>query len=105
MSKRFEHVIDFQAPRDFEADHILELIELNKDAAVQYMSEWHYPGEHPTSDEDDIEWGSSTRVYQDGEGYILSWDPNLEIVELLYDTEFDSDDFDPDDPPPGNLGW
>lgn len=103
MARRFERVIDFQAPRDWEAEHVLDLIDLNEEAAVQYMSEWHYPGEHETFD--DLEWGSSTRVYQDGTGYILSWDPNVEIVELIYDTEFDPDTFDPDDPPPGELGW
>ena len=50
------------------------------DAAIKFLSDWHYPGEHPTGERGA---GRSDAVYERN-GYVLSWNQALGYISLAY---------------------
>ncbi len=54
------------------------------EGAINFLEQWHYPGEHETSDEPGH--GSADDVHH-SDGYILSWNEGLEYVSLEYEIE------------------
>lgn len=89
---RYERVIFAQTD---DADEPLSILDNDgEDAAIEYLSEWHNPGEHETAD--DLSAGSSDRTFESDDGYILSWNQGLRYIGLEFDTEFD---LEPDDNP------
>lgn len=68
-----------------EADEILELINTKGErAALEYMKQWHYPGEHMTRPEPGH--GSDDEIFQ-RDGYILSYNPRIGYAGLVYRLE------------------
>jgi len=65
-----------------EADEALKLYQdKGCEAALQYLSEWHYPGEHETSDKYSA--GSSDTTYEIA-GYRLTVNTALNYIGLEY---------------------
>lgn len=84
MTKRYERVVFMQ---DDEADEVLRVLdEQGEEAAIEHLSQWHYPGEHDGDDE--LAAGSSDDVYTSDDGYVLTWNTRLGYVGLEYDTCF-----------------
>lgn len=81
---RYEEVVFFQG---HEADHALNiLMEDGKDEAMEYLKQWHYPGEHDGSEE--LGHGKLDKNYEK-DGYIMSWNSAIGYIGLVYDTEHD----------------
>ena len=79
---RYEEVVFMQ---DHEADDVLKILdERGEDAALDYLIQWHDPGIHDTSDE--LGHGTSDRTYEK-DGYIMSWNPYIGYIGLVYDTK------------------
>ncbi len=80
MSKpKIERIIFLQGE---QADEALELYRnTGAEGVLQYLSEWHYPGEHETVSEYGA--GSSDRTYEIG-GYKLTVNLNLNYIGLEY---------------------
>ena len=74
-----------------DADEPLQILDdLGVAAAIDYLAEWHDPGEHETSDE--LGHGTDDNHYFDeNSGYHLSWNSRLGYIGLEFDTEFDDD--------------
>lgn len=82
---RYERVIFFDGE---EADDVFDLIdEYGEEDAIAHLSQWHYPGEHETSDEPGA--GTSDETYENQDGYIMSWNRGLGYIGLEFDTEAD----------------
>ncbi len=62
--------------------------------AVEYLADWHNPGEHDTRDEPGR--GTADEFFESDDGYIMSWNDGLGYIGLEFDTEFD---LEPDDNP------
>jgi len=98
---RYESVIVAQSENAYE---FLDIIEVDgEEEALEYATQWHYPGEHETFD--GLEYSSDTRVFERGDGYIITWVPNLEMFELIFDTEFDRAEWEEMGGVTGKLGW
>lgn len=85
---RYEQIAFFESNDD--AWHVLQLVDNDEiEVAVDYLKQWHYPGEHDTRDEPG--YGSDDDVYgpHDLDGYILAVNDMLDYVSLEYDTEYD----------------
>lgn len=68
-----------------EADEILEIIDQKGErAALEYMKQWHYPGEHMTRAEPGH--GSDDKIFEK-DGYILSYNTRIGYVGLSYRQE------------------
>ena len=52
------------------------------DAAIEYLKGWHYPGEHETATDESA--GTADDMYEDSEGYILTWNDGLDYIGLEY---------------------
>lgn len=77
---RYEEVIYLQ---DNEANHVLNILKQDgKDEAMDYLMQWHQPGNHESSNELGI--GTSDRVYKRG-GYIMYWNHSLGYIGLVFD--------------------
>jgi hypothetical protein len=77
---RYEEVIYLQ---DHEADHALNILKQDgKDDAMDYLMQWHEPGNHESSNE--LGTGTSDRIYKKN-GYIMYWNPSLGYIGLVYD--------------------
>ena len=85
---RYERIIFMQESEAEEALDILD--EEGEDAAIEFLAQWHNPGEHETSDEESA--GDDDDVYEDDDGYILSWNSRIGYIGLEYDTEADEED-------------
>ncbi len=59
-----------------------------KDEAMEYLKQWHYPGEHEGSNE--VGNGTSDKTYEK-DGYIMSWNAPIGYIGLVYDTYLDED--------------
>lgn len=82
---RYEEVVFIQ--NQDEAEEPLRILdEQGRDAALEYLKQWHYPGEHMRTDT--IGAGSSDDVYEK-DGYIMVWNNQLGYIGLEYDTEYD----------------
>lgn len=73
--------------QEHEADDILDMIDNKGEAAtLEYLKQWHYPGEHMTRDNPGR--GSDDRVFEK-DGYILSYNPRIGYVGLEYKLDDD----------------
>lgn len=77
---RYEEVVFLQGDEAYQPLEILD--REGKDAAMEYLKQWHYPGEH--MGRKDLGHGSSDYTYEK-DGYIMSWNPGLEYIGLQYD--------------------
>ncbi len=50
------------------------------EAAIEYLAQWHCPGEHQTADEPAA--GSSDDTYETEDGFILTWNSRLGYIGL-----------------------
>ena len=68
-----------------DADEILEIIQQKGErAALEYMKQWHYPGEHMTRSEPGH--GADDETFEK-DGYILSYNPRIGYAGLVYRQE------------------
>ena len=82
---RYEQIVFMQGQ---EADHPLNiLMQDGKDAAMDYLKQWHYPGEHDGDKE--LGRGKLDKTYEK-DGYIMSWNSSIGYIGLVYDTENDN---------------
>lgn len=77
----YEEVVFMQDHESEEALRILD--EDGVDAALEYLKQWHNPGEHMTRDEPGH--GSEDKTYEK-DNYIMSWNPYIEYIGLVYKT-------------------
>lgn len=83
MTGRYENVVFAQSD---DADEPLEILsEKGEEEAIEYLAQWHYPGEHETNDE--LQAGSSDTVFESDDGYILTYNNGLGYIGLEFDTE------------------
>lgn len=77
---RYEQVVFLQ---DHEADHALNiLMQDGEDEAMDYLMQWHQPGNHETSE--DAGFGSSDKTYE-RDGYTMAWNPSIGYITLVHD--------------------
>lgn len=77
---RFERIIFLQGEA---AEAALDVLDTEgRDAALRYLLEWHYPGEHETAAEPAA--GLSDTVYRKN-NYIMSYSTALGYIGLEYD--------------------
>ena len=50
------------------------------EAAIEYLAQWHYPGDHDTGDEPAA--GSTDDVFETDDGFILTWNIRLGYIGL-----------------------
>lgn len=77
----FENVVFCQGDDAEEPMRILD--EHGEDAAVEYLAQWHYPGEHETR-HGDCGAGSADWTYETDDGYILAYNLHLGYIGLSY---------------------
>ena len=85
---RYEQVVFLQ---DHEADHALNiLMQDGEDEAMDYLMQWHEPGNHMASEETGF--GSSDKTYE-RDGYTMAWNPSLGYISLVHnlDSSIDED--------------
>lgn len=81
---RYEQIIFMQG---HEADEAMDI--LNNDgpeAAMEFLKQWHYPGQHDGSKE--LGHGTQDKTFEK-DGYIMSWNPYLPYIGLVFDTEYE----------------
>jgi hypothetical protein len=77
--EEYEDVIFLQGD---QADEFFEILDSKgKDAAMEYLKNWHYPGEHDTRKESPA--GRSDEEYEKG-GYLMHWNKDLHYAGLVY---------------------
>lgn len=82
-TERYEDVIFMQGE---EADEAMEIMNNEgKDAAMEYLKQWHQPGNHMGRNEPGH--GNQDKTYSK-DGYIMAWNPYLPYIGLTYDTEY-----------------
>jgi hypothetical protein len=97
---RYEQII-FLEEQSVNHDSAAEALRLYDEesthAAIEYLMQWHYPGEHATRNEpgagtaDDVTEGEGDQA-----GYILSVNNGLGYIGLEYDTEYQAPAAEPD---------
>ena len=76
----YEQVVFMQ---DHEAEEALRILdEQGEYAAVKYLAQWHFPGEHMTSEEPSR--GAADDYFEDDHGYVLTWNTGLGYIGLEY---------------------
>lgn len=68
-----------------EADEAMSILdEQGELAAIEHLKQWDFGGEseHMLSITDAPPWGLSDRLFKDGNGYVLSWQPRLPYISL-----------------------
>jgi len=92
---QYENVVFLQGDEAYQPLEILDT--KGPDAALEYLKQWHNPGQHegmPT-----LGHGSSDKTYEK-DGYILSWNPSLEYIGLAYDlSQMNEEEITPDENP------
>ncbi len=79
---RYEQIVFLQGQ---EADEAMDILNNDgEEATLQYLQQWHMPGEH--DGKNDLGHGTQDKTYEK-DGYIMSWNPYLPYVGLVYDTE------------------
>lgn len=81
-TERYEDVVFLQGDEAEEPMNILD--EKGVDAALEYLKQWHYPGEHMGRKE--LPHGTNDKTYEK-DGYIMGWNPHLPYIGLTYDTQ------------------
>ena len=81
---KYENVVFLQGDEAFQPLEILD--SKGKDAALEYLKQWHYPGEHEGMQE--LGHGTGDKVYEK-DGYIMSWNPYIGYIGLQYDLSHD----------------
>lgn len=81
MSGQYENVVFAQGDDAAEPLRILET--QGEQAALEYLTQWHNPGEHETRN--DVGAGESDRSYRQGQ-YIMTYNERLGYIGLVYDT-------------------
>ena len=88
-TERYERVVFLDGS---EADEAMDILNNDgRDAAMNYLMQWHNPGQGMGSDE--IGNGTQDKTYEK-DGYIMAWNPYLPYIGLVYDTEHDKIDED-----------
>ena len=85
---KYEQVVFLQ---DHEADHALNILMQDGEAeAMDYLMQWHEPGNHMASEETGF--GSSDKTYE-RDGYTMAWNPSLGYISLVHnlDSSIDED--------------
>jgi len=77
---KYENVVFLQGDEAYEP--LERLDREGPDAALEYLKQWHYPGEHDGTNT--LGHGREDKVYEK-DGYIMSWNPRLDYIELQYD--------------------
>lgn len=83
--RRYEDVVFLQGEEADEALAILD--EEGEEAALEYLKQWHYPGEHDARAS--VGTGSSDDTYED-DGYTMSWNKRIGYIGLMYDSHYDT---------------
>lgn len=64
-----------------EADEPLSVLDTDgTEAAIEYLAQWHNPGEHELAQEPAA--GSSDDVFETDHGFILTWNVRLGYIGL-----------------------
>ena len=64
-----------------EADEPLSILDTDgTKAAIEYLAQWHYPGEHETANEPAA--GTCDHVQKTDDGFILTWNDRLRYIGL-----------------------
>jgi len=80
---RYEQIVFLQGQ---EAEEVMDIMNVEgEDAAFEYLKQWHYPGEHDGSATPGN--GTMDKTYKK-DGYIMSWNPYLPYIGLVFDTEY-----------------
>ena len=82
--EKYENVVSMQGDDAFQPLEILDSD--GPEAALEYLKQWHYPGEHEGSNE--LGHGTSDEIFEK-DGYIMSWNPRIGYIGLQYDLEHD----------------
>jgi len=90
---KYENVVFLQGDEAYQPLEILDT--KGKDAAMEYLKQWHYPGEHEGSPE--LGHGTSDQTYEK-DGYIMSWNSQLGYIGLQYDLSQMNEEDDTDEP-------
>jgi len=85
-TEKYEDVIFLQGENAEEAMDILN--NDGKEAALEYLKQWHYPGEHMGRNE--LPHGTQDKTFVK-DGYIMAWNPYLPYIGLTFDTSYVSD--------------
>jgi len=105
---RYEDVVFLQGDEAFQPLEILDT--KGKDAALEYLKQWHNPGQHMGSQE--LGHGSSDKTYEK-DGYIMSWNPSIGYIGLQHDMSQMNEEAEPnaqkgiediDNPSPSEVG-
>ena len=79
---KYEDVVFLQGDEAYEP--LERLDREGPDAALEYLKQWHNPGQHMGNQE--LGHGSSDQTYEK-DGYIMSWNSRLDYIGLQYDTQ------------------
>jgi hypothetical protein len=75
----------FFAQNSEDTDEVFEILDdEGEDAAIEYLQQWHYPGEHRVLDESPQ--GSADTVYEK-DGYTLAYNRGLGYIGLVFEVE------------------
>ncbi len=84
---RYEQIVFLQGD---EANEAMEILNNDgQDATLEYLKQWHHPGEHDGSNT--LGAGSADKVFEK-DGYTMNWNPYLPYIGLVYDTEKQMDE-------------
>lgn len=96
--ERYENVVFAQGDDATEPLKILN--NEGPEAALEYLKQWHYPGEHEGTNK--LSQGSSDQTFEK-DGYIMSWNAPIGYIGLQYDSQQGSEapmnENDIDEPP------
>jgi len=82
-TERYEQVVTLDGS---EAAHALNvLMQDGKDEAMEYLKQWHQPGQGMGSET--LGHGSMDKTYEK-DGYIMNWNSSLGYIGLVHDTEY-----------------
>jgi hypothetical protein len=85
-TERYEQVVTLDGS---EAAHALNvLMQDGKDEAMEYLKQWHQPGQGMGSET--LGHGSMDKTYEK-DGYIMNWNSSLGYIGLVHDTEYGKD--------------
>lgn len=83
---RYEQIVFMQG---HEADEAMDILNNDgEEAAMEYLKQWHYPGEHDGSDTTGK--GTMDKTFEK-DGYTMMWNPYLPYIGLVYDTEYQAE--------------
>ena len=105
---RYEDVVFLQGDEAYQPLEILDT--KGQDAAMEYLKQWHSPGEHQGSQE--LGHGSDDQTYEK-DGYIMTWNTRIGYIGLQYDMSQMNEEAEPnaekgvediDNPSPSEVG-